>query len=100
MPLSRVAESGWLGDRLDVTWHAGEPLVLPVEYYMDALDRCDAVLGGHTAVRHGFQTNATLLDPAWCGFFRERGINLGVSLDGPARFRRFAPSHPRRYRHA
>jgi uncharacterized protein len=84
--LDRVVESDWLGDRLDVTWHAGEPLVLPVAYYEAALDRCDAVLGGHTAVRHGFQTNATLLAPAWCRFFRERGINLGVSLDGPARF--------------
>jgi len=84
--LARIAESGWLGHRLDIAWHAGEPLILPVDYYAAALDRCDAALGSLTTVRHGFQTNAILLDPAWCRFFRERGISLGVSLDGPARF--------------
>mgnify|MGYP000402624426 CR=1 FL=1 len=84
--LARIAESGWLGDWLDIAWHAGEPLVLPVDYYAAALDRCDAALETLTTVRHGFQTNAIRLDPAWCRFLRERGISLGVSLDGPARF--------------
>ncbi|MGE3291715.1 MAG: cyclophane-forming radical SAM/SPASM peptide maturase GrrM/OscB [Geminicoccaceae bacterium] len=84
--LARIAESGWLGDRLDIAWHAGEPLVLPLDYYAAALDLCDAALGGSTTVRHGFQTNAILLDRAWCRFLLDRGISLGVSLDGPARF--------------
>ena len=36
--LKRVADSGWLGPTLDVAWHAGEPLVVPVDYYAAALE--------------------------------------------------------------
>lgn len=29
------------------------------------------------------QTNATLLTPAWCRFFKQHDFIIGVSLDGP-----------------
>ena len=38
---------------------------------------------GHPLV-HSYQTNATLLDDAWCDFIRRHAIRIGVSLDGPA----------------
>ena len=31
-----------------------------------------------------FQTNATLIDDAWCDFIRRRNVHIGVSVDGPA----------------
>ena len=34
-------------------------------------------------VVHSFQTNGTLIDDAWCAFFAEAQVNLGVSVDGP-----------------
>jgi uncharacterized protein len=34
-------------------------------------------------VAHSFQTNGTLLDEAWCAFFGEERVNVGVSVDGP-----------------
>jgi uncharacterized protein len=34
-------------------------------------------------VAHSFQTNGTLINDAWCKFFADEHINLGVSIDGP-----------------
>ena len=36
------------------------------------------------AVTQSFQTNATLIDDAWCDFIRRRDVHVGVSVDGPA----------------
>lgn len=36
------------------------------------------------AVEHHVQTNATLIDDAWCAFFQRHGMEVGISLDGPA----------------
>ncbi|MGH3450214.1 MAG: hypothetical protein ACRDQW_05695 [Haloechinothrix sp.] len=35
-------------------------------------------------VTHGVQTNATLINEAWCELFAEYGFAVGVSIDGPA----------------
>jgi len=37
-------------------------------------------------VEHSFQTNGTLVDEAWCDFFSEERVNVGVSIDGPRQF--------------
>ena len=34
-------------------------------------------------VTHSFQTNGTLINEAWCDFFAEEHVNVGVSIDGP-----------------
>ena len=36
-------------------------------------------------VEHHVQTNATLIDDAWCEFFREHDVRVGVSIDGTRR---------------
>jgi uncharacterized protein len=66
-------------------WHAGEPLVLPVEFYRNAFGRIDALKPAELRVAHSIQTNGTLIDDAWCDFFAEHHINIGVSIDGPER---------------
>jgi uncharacterized protein len=34
-------------------------------------------------VEHHIQTNATLIDDAWCAFFAEHEVRVSVSVDGP-----------------
>jgi uncharacterized protein len=74
-----------LPPRLTLVWHAGEPLVVPVDWYRSAFDVC-AVLGdGDTRIDHSIQTNGTLISDAWCDLIRAHDLHIGVSLDGPRR---------------
>ena len=83
---SQVFASGWVRDCLSVVWHAGEPLVLPVEFYRHAFQTIDRLKPADVAVSHAFQTNGTLINQEWCAFFAEEQINVGVSVDGPRQF--------------
>ena len=83
---SQVFSSGWVGDGLSVVWHAGEPMVLPITFYRDAFALVEELRPRQLPVVHSFQTNGTLIDSAWCTFFTEAKINLGVSIDGPRHF--------------
>ena len=83
---SQVFASGWVEDCLQVVWHAGEPLVLPPKFYRDAFRTIDRLRPPDVTVSHSFQTNGTLIDEAWCSFFSEERVNVGVSIDGPQRF--------------
>ena len=83
--LQNAFSSGMVGDELTLVWHAGEPLVMPIEFYERA--RAIAVELGQERgvhVRHSFQTNATLINDAWCDFFEQPDVLVGVSVDGPA----------------
>jgi len=80
---SQVFASGWLQECLSVVWHAGEPMVLPIGFYRDAFRMIDRAKPAELAVTHSFQTNGTLIDDAWCDFFAEEQVNVGVSIDGP-----------------
>jgi uncharacterized protein len=67
---------------LTISWHAGEPLVVPISFYESAFG-CFAEMPGAPAVQHSFQTNATLINDDWCAFFQRWGVHVGVSVDGP-----------------
>jgi uncharacterized protein len=83
---SQVFASGWVRDCLSVVWHAGEPMVLPIGFYRDAFRMIDWFKPADLTVAHSFQTNGTLIDEAWCAFFAEERVNVGVSVDGPKHF--------------
>jgi uncharacterized protein len=75
--------SGWAAERLDVVWHAGEPLVLPPAYYAEAFRTIERRTPGSINVQHHFQTNAMLINDDWCALFKASGAKIGVSIDGP-----------------
>lgn len=79
-----VFSSGLVRQPFTLLWHAGEPLVMPPAFY----DHAAELLAPHdpdgTLVTQSFQTNATLINPAWCELIRRRNIHVGVSVDGPA----------------
>jgi uncharacterized protein len=83
---SQVFASGWVGDNLSVVWHAGEPMVLAIDFYRAAFRMIDRLKPAGVEVAHSFQTNGTLIDEAWCAFFAEERIGVGVSIDGPKQF--------------
>lgn len=64
-----------LVDRFSVVWHGGEPLAAGREHLA-------ALMAPFRNVEHHVQTNATLIDDAWCEFFRIHKIEVGVSIDG------------------
>jgi uncharacterized protein len=80
----RLLDDDLVGERLTVVWHAGEPLTLPVPYYDAAITALHEVLGAHCELSHSIQTNATLIDDAWCELIKRHHIRIGVSVDGPA----------------
>ncbi|WP_433053249.1 cyclophane-forming radical SAM peptide maturase AmcB [Dactylosporangium sp. CS-033363] len=65
-------------DRFSVVWHAGEPLAAG----RAALASLMAPFAG---VEHHIQTNATLIDDAWCDFFATHAVRVSISVDGPER---------------
>jgi uncharacterized protein len=78
---SRLAEEQ---EELRILWHAGEPLAAGIDFYRQAVDVTEQLVGGRWHVRHSIQTNATLINDEWCDFFRAKQFSIGVSLDGPA----------------
>jgi uncharacterized protein len=81
---SRVFGSEVLGTSLQVVWHAGEPLVLPVEFYRQAFRLARQKMPEWLELQHKIQTNGMLIDEAWCDLFRRWHVSIGVSIDGPA----------------
>ena len=71
------------GDRLTIAFQGGEPTLAGIDFYLDFFRTADTLLRG-VRIEYVFQTNALLLDESWCALFRERGVLVGISLDGPA----------------
>ncbi|NBE82528.1 radical SAM protein [Micromonospora sp. NEAU-HG-1] len=63
--------------RFSVVWHGGEPLAAGREHLAALL----APFGPE--VEHHVQTNATLIDDAWCEFLTAHQVRVSVSVDGP-----------------
>lgn len=77
----RLSEHRLTRDDVTVVWHAGEPLAAGIPFYRKAFARFATL---STARFHqNIQTNGTLITEEWCSFFKEHGVSLGVSLDGP-----------------
>lgn len=72
-----------LSDRLEIAWHCGEPLAVPLAFYKFAFASIRNHAPASLVIDHSIQINATLLTQEWCDFIREWGIKIGVSIDGP-----------------
>jgi len=88
--LEKILRSPYLGDKLEVSWHSGEPLVLKPDYYdgaiSDALALKDELGLGDLQLVFDIQTNGTLINQRWCDLFKryQDVLTVGVSVDGPA----------------
>src|ERR1700684_2157110 len=80
---SELFSTDWAAENLYLIWHAGEPLVLPINYYSQAFDCIERLTPKGIKVSHAVQTNGMMIDDAWSQFFNKRGVSVGVSIDGP-----------------
>ena len=67
----------------DFSWHGGEPTMLGLDFFrrVVALQKKYAPPGFN--INNVLQTNGTLLNSAWCRFFKEQQFLIGLSVDGP-----------------
>ena len=81
--LTKLIEEKLIGDELSIVWHAGEPTVVPIEFYMQVNHLIKEIIPDHIKVNLHIQTNASLLNDEWCEFFIKSKMQVGVSIDGP-----------------
>jgi uncharacterized protein len=70
-----------------ILWHAGEPLLLPVDYYRQFMSDANAArknVGKQLTLRYSLQTNGINVNAVWCDFFKSENVEVGLSCDGPA----------------
>ncbi len=67
------------------TWHGGEALLRPISFYKKALE-LQRKYGSGRHIENVLQTNGTMLNDAWCEFFKENNFLIGISIDGPQEF--------------
>jgi uncharacterized protein len=79
-----VFESPRLDRLLEVAWHGGEPLAVPLRWYEDAVALMAERRPAGLQLTHCFQTNGLLLNEDWARFFVRNGAKVGLSIDGPA----------------
>lgn len=78
-----LLSSSFIRDKMSCVWHAGEPLVLPIDFYRQAFQIQRQLNTKGVEITNSFQTNATLITQEWCDFFLEHRVRIGVSIDGP-----------------
>lgn len=84
----RIFTSRFFRQDVTICWHAGEPLAATIPFYEAAFDRIHQADRRFNKtpfkINHSIQTNGILINQAWCDFFKEHDIHVGISLDGPA----------------
>jgi uncharacterized protein len=71
------------GPEVFFAWQGGEPTLLGVRFFQRVVELQRKYAGGKN-MHNALQTNGTLLDDAWCAFFRKHAFLIGLSIDGPA----------------
>lgn len=84
---TNIFTSRFLSHSFTICWHAGEPLTVPISFYEEAfaiIEKTHRKLDLDCQFKHSLQTNGTLINQAWCDFFKQYSVRVGVSIDGPA----------------
>ena len=74
------------GPTVHFAWQGGEPTLLGIDFFKKVIKLQEKYLPSGWQAENAIQTNGTLLDSAWCEFFKEHRFLVGISIDGPAQF--------------
>lgn len=69
------------GNQVDFAWQGGEPTLLGLEFFQQAVKFQQDFANGKT-ITNAFQTNGIALNRQWAEFFREHRFLIGISIDG------------------
>jgi len=72
------------GDEVNFAWQGGEPTLLGVDFYRNAVLLQKKYAAGKK-IQNAFQTNGILINDTWADFFLENNFLVGISIDGPER---------------
>lgn len=70
-------------EMITFTWHGGEPLLFPDEFYMNIVSLQKKLLNKRFIYNNVIQTNGTLLTKERALFLLKLGFDIGISIDGP-----------------
>ena len=76
-----IAATASPGETTEITFHGGEPLLAGKDWFQHALPILQQRFGSQ--LKLGLQSNLWLLDDEYCALFKEYGVSIGTSLDGP-----------------
>jgi uncharacterized protein len=68
---------------MGITFHGGEPTLVGPRRFDELARRAKSIVGDRLK-RLSIQTNALLIDDEWIDVLTRHGVNIGISLDGPA----------------
>lgn len=66
-----------------IAWQGGEPTLMGLDFFQRSVAYARRYARPGMRIEHTIQTNGTLLNDAWCAFFREHNFLVGLSIDGP-----------------
>jgi uncharacterized protein len=66
-----------------IAWQGGEPTLMGLDFFRRSVELAQRYLQPGQRAVYTIQTNGTLLDEEWAGFFAEHDFLVGISIDGP-----------------
>jgi uncharacterized protein len=66
-----------------IAWQGGEPTLMGLDFFRRSVELTERHLRPGQRATITIQTNGTLVDEEWAAFFKENGVLVGISIDGP-----------------